>query len=876
MSDPQQNTKSIWSGRYIPVFALSLLVVLGTYVQSVQWLENRGLDLAAHLLPEQTPGDQVVVIAIDQSALDKHEAWPWPRSVLARAIDRMRKAKVKTIGLLLPLHEAQTPAALKDALLEIEAGKERLENRRDLWQKRANGAEKRRQLEKNEVDLDKLEAASYWLARIDTDKQLAKSIGWAGNVVLAADYAPADHAERSLPTLDKLKLNVQPSQAWYQREWLSLLWRGPTNLNHLQVYPPIPELAQIAAGIGVVPRAGAGHVQGVPLALEVDGQGLTGFAAQVAANALGVKPQDLVTQGRFGIRAGERVFATGPDFIYFPRPLLTRDGEPPVTKYSVNEVLNGKVGAAQLADKVVVLGFTGADLTALYSAPGGAMITPVEWTAHTVAGLLAQEQITQPSWFYALQRLVIIAVALYLLLLPSRFYGSTAGVLITFIVGLLVLNAGLITLIASRVWLPFVLPMLFLLSGYTIMTVRHRVRAAILHGRDEAFEARRLLGINLQAQGQLDQAFSEFKKCDLDHNVLYHLYQLGQDFERRRKFTKALEVYEYMATQAPRYRDIADRLKRLNAVPDSNTARFTSAESLDATLVLDDSAIEKPMLGRYRLEAQVGRGAMGIVYLGVDPKIGRKVAIKTLNLTQEFEGTDLEEVKWRFYREAEASGRLQHKNIVMVYDVGEEHDLAYIAMDFIDGDSLDKFVKEENLLPVSEVLTLGAQVADALDYAHRQQVVHRDIKPANVIYETKTHLVKITDFGIACLTDNSKTRTGTLLGTPAYMSPEQITGDRPDGRSDLYSLGVTLYQMLCGELPFSSDSMANLVFKITSEKPVDIRRIRSDISPDIARVINKCLQKDPSKRYQTGANMALALNKVLASWESGPSDADFL
>ncbi len=876
MTAPKRNKNTIWSGRYALVIALTVLALAGTYTQALQWLERRGFDVAAYLLPEESPSDEVVVLAIDEQALERVGQWPWSRGVLARGIDHMRKDKVKTIGLMLPLDERQTPTALDDAMLEIEAGKEAIEKRITSWKSRPNNAERRRQLERLDIGMEKLDSAAYWLGRVDTDRQLAYMMSRAGHVVLLGEYISGEADQGALPAQGLTRLGDEPPRYWYQSDWLRFVWSGPDDLGTVHVSAPIGELGKSAAAVGVAPMARAMRVRQAPLAVRVDDQTLASFTTLVAAAALDIPPNDLKALGQFTLSAGKTAFPAAPDFAYYPRPPVTRDGEPPVRRYSFAELLNKSIGAEQLQDKVVLVGLTAPGLAPLYRAPGGAELTPVEWAAHSVAGLVSEDYIRMPSWFYALQRALILGLALFLLLLPARLYDSTAGVLITVILALLLLNAELVILITSQVWLPLVLPMLFLLGGYTLMAVRQRVRAAILHGRDEAFEARRLLGINLQAQGQLDQAFAEFQKCQLDQNTLYNLYQLGQDFERRRKFTKALEVYEYMAQEAPRYRDIADRLKRLKAVPDSNTARFTSAEAVDATLVLDDSAIEKPMLGRYRLEAQLGRGAMGIVYLGVDPKIGRKVAIKTLNLTQEFEGTDLDEVKWRFYREAEASGRLQHKNIVTVYDVGEEHDLAYIAMDYVEGASLDKYIKEENLLEVSEVLLIGAQVADALDYAHKQQVVHRDIKPANVIYDDKSPAVKITDFGIACLTDNSKTRTGTLLGTPAYMSPEQITGESLDGRSDLYSLGVTLYQLLTGDLPFSSDSMANLVFKITSEKPKDIRSLRPELSPDISRVISKCLQKDPNKRYQTGANMSLALRKVLAMWEAGPSDVDFI
>jgi len=172
-------------------------------------------------------------------------------------------------------------------------------------------------------------------------------------------------------------------------------------------------------------------------------------------------------------------------------------------------------------------------------------------------------------------------------------------------------------------------------------------------------------------------------------------------------------------------------------------------------------------------------------------------------LSQEFEADELQEVKERFFREAETAGRLNHPNIVTIFDAGEEHDLAFIAMEFLKGKDLAPYIKPDNLLPLPKVLSIIQRVADALSYAHTNNVVHRDIKPANIMYELESDTVKVTDFGIARITDSSKTKTGMVLGTPSYMSPEQLAGKKIAGHSDLFSLGVTLYQMASGHLPFT-------------------------------------------------------------------------
>jgi serine/threonine protein kinase len=253
--------------------------------------------------------------------------------------------------------------------------------------------------------------------------------------------------------------------------------------------------------------------------------------------------------------------------------------------------------------------------------------------------------------------------------------------------------------------------------------------------------------------------------------------------------------------------------------------------------------------------------------LGEDPKIRRTVAIKTMALAQEFDEGQLENVKDRFFREARTAGRLNHPNIVTIYDVGEEFDLAYIAMDYIEGENLISYTKADTLLPLADVFNIIGKVALALDYAQNENVVHRDIKPANVMYNPENKKVTVTDFGVACLTDSSKTKTGTVLGTPSYMSPEQLAGHKVDGRSDLFSLGVMFFQLVTGELPFIGDSMASLMYKITNEKHPDVRMFRLDLPPCVGRIIDKALCKEADKRFQTGKDFIRAINKCKESIE---------
>ena len=273
-------------------------------------------------------------------------------------------------------------------------------------------------------------------------------------------------------------------------------------------------------------------------------------------------------------------------------------------------------------------------------------------------------------------------------------------------------------------------------------------------------------------------------------------------------------------------------------------------------------------LGRYRIERELGRGSMGTVYLGHDPQIGRAVAIKTMALAREFEGSELADARARFFREAEMSGRLCHPDIVTIFDASEDQGLAFIAMELVGGHDLFRYTLPGRLLPVPVVLRTIARVAGALAHAHRQGVIHRDVKPANVMVDAVADTVKVTDFGIARVADACRTRTGLLLGTPSFMSPEQMAGRRIDGRTDLYSLGVMLYQMLTGALPHQADAMAMLMRQIVNDTAPDVRTLRPELPEALANVVALALEKRPELRYADGHQFAADLLAVLPMLDS--------
>src|SRR5450631_340515 len=273
--------------------------------------------------------------------------------------------------------------------------------------------------------------------------------------------------------------------------------------------------------------------------------------------------------------------------------------------------------------------------------------------------------------------------------------------------------------------------------------------------------------------------------------------------------------------------------------------------------------------GRYEIVAELGRGAMGVVYKARDSQIDRMVAVKTVSLMGQ-EPDEEKEFRLRFNHEAQAAGRLHHPGIVAIFDVGEspENGDPYIVLEYVAGESLNRILSREKKLPLETALQLVEEVAEALDYAHAQGVIHRDIKPGNILMTVDGH-AKIADFGIAKLNLAHFTLPGKVLGTPAYMSPEQLSGEGVDGRSDLFSLGVILYAMVTGHSPFQGDSATTVCFKVANREPLAASALDMTLPRELDEVISRAMAKNPEERYQRGAELAEDVRQLQQMFKPG-------
>ncbi|MFO7993972.1 MAG: protein kinase [Marinobacter sp.] len=483
----------------------------------------------------------------------------------------------------------------------------------------------------------------------------------------------------------------------------------------------------------------------------------------------------------------------------------------------------------------------------------------VSMSPEVFASAMEARGLSEPTWSAIASRSGLMASALFLVLAVPRMGAGVALPVILLAAGsLVVLQAAF--MFYRNIWLPLGEVVTLLVAGYLAMLFWLQPQREIQALSHNVQRARTRLGKLLLQQGQPDEALEVLSECPPNEDALSVQYDIAIQQERKRHYDKACATYRQILDQKRRYRDADKRLAALENLNSEGVA--TAAGNFDSTrtLVLPEQSVSRPTLGRYEIEREIGRGAMGVVYLGKDPKIARTVAIKTLSY-QAFDDNELRDLKSRFFREAEAAGRLSHPAIVTVYDVGEEADLAFIAMDYARGRPLSEFGKPGRLLPLATVLDIVARVADALDYAHRQKIIHRDIKPGNIIFNPDNGEIKITDFGIAKISDDSRTRTGNVMGSPLYMSPEQLKGQKVTGASDTYSLGITLYKLVSGETPYQGDTLANLTYQILNKRPRSVREFNPELSNGVVRLINKAIQREPDKRFLSAATMAEALRR---------------
>ena len=691
---------------------LGLIVALVLFVASgsdlVQSLERLAYDWGVRA-SSHAPSPRIAVIAIDDQSIANIGRWPWSREVHAQMIARLKQAGAKVVGYASFFFEPQ-----------IDPGLAYVQKLTELYQ--GLPPPQQQNLAQFASVLAEAEDA------LNNDRKLAAAVTEAGNVALPMLFIlgePRGNPDKPLPDhVLKNQITKVVDRVGAQN---NNIFPVPT----LQAAAPLQEIAAGAATIGhlnALPDVD-GSTRTEPLVVRYYDQYFPSFSLMLAARSLNLGPSDIELRLGEGVKVGNLTINTDPYLQMHSYFYKDKEGRPAFALDSFYDVITGKIPADKYRDKIVLIGATAAGVGTYQVTPISPAMPPVVTLAHSVSSILQEDFFIAPTWSFWVEKLVFVLVSLYLILLLPRLkagmgFAVSAAVLIALIATHFALMSG------KLMWIQLMASAVLLVIGHVLLTTkrflvteRGKVKSDL-----ESAESNRMLGLAFQGQGQLDMAFDKFKKVPLDDAVMDNMYNLGLDFERKRQFNKAQAVYEYMATYNPKFRDLDQKLNRAKQMSETVIFGGASGRTNASTLLSEGAAVEKPMLGRYQVEKELGKGAMGVVYLGKDPKIGRVVAIKTMALSQEFEADELEDVKQRFFREAETAGRLNHPYIVTIYDAGEEHDLAYIAMEFLKGKDLVPQTKQGALLPLPKTLSIVARVAEALSYAHLQNVVHRDIK----------------------------------------------------------------------------------------------------------------------------------------------------
>ncbi|MBF0224215.1 MAG: CHASE2 domain-containing protein [Desulfobacterales bacterium] len=821
---------------------LFFLFIWNIKIGFIESLELTLYDVMMQLKSEPDAESNIILVNIDDDSIDKLGRWPWPRTLLAQGIDKVNAGKPKIIGFNILLSEPEKSEGLKE-LAELE----------DLFSKEFI-VSKELPLKSRDKGQKFLQTIKDAQIRLDNDKKLEESLANSEKIVLPIYFKSGTMAiqeilEENDPLIPYSIANVVNSE-------------GLSCYTGFDIIQPIPRFLNTSKGVGHLNIINDidGRYRGLELVYYYKGFYFPSYAFLIATKYLNI-PLDQIN-GEMGsfLKAGNMDI----EINNCSNILVSFKGAVGSFKNcSFFDVINDKVPSSFFRNKIVLINPAASGIVTLLSTPTDNYMSSGEYTANCVWTILNQNFIKSPEWAGMFEFLMILALGIIITFIFPKMKAMLAGItFVTFILAMIV--SAIYFFKSNGLWIKISYPFLELLIGYIgvvslkyFVTEAHKVKA-----EGESAETNRMLGMSFQAQGMLDMAFEKFQKVPVDNSMKGLLYNLALDFERKRQFNKAAAVFEYIEEYDPNFKDISERKKRL--IHASETMIFGDslmAGSSSGGGLLSTGTDTKPTLGRYEVTKQLGKGAMGIVYLAKDPRIDRAMAIKTFRLTEEIEESELAEVKERFFQEAKSAGTLSHPHIVTIYDAGEEQELAYIAMEFLEGEDLQKYSKKDNLIPMRKVIDYVADIAEALDYAHEKGIVHRDIKPANIML-LNSGVVKITDFGIARITGSSKTQTGVVKGTPYYMAPEQIAGEKVDGRADIFSLGVMLFQLLTGELPFSGENFASLMHQIINTTHPDPRKYNPQIAKPLVAIINKALVKKKDNRYQKAGQMAAHLREV--------------
>jgi len=704
-------------------------------------LELKYYDVMMKLRGQPDSPSHIAMVDIDEESVEKLGRWPWSRALIAKGIEKINAGDPKVIGLNLLLTEPEMSAGLAELRkLEVMFTEAYPEENNDLNKQLAN-------------------AIKDAQIKLDNDKKLTEVLQTSGNIVLPVFFKESAVVGEGREKPDEILVEASIQNV--------RTMEGTPVPEGDEIVLPIPSFLEASAGIGhfnlVYDMDGTARRE--RLIYAYNGLYFPSYTLRLASLYLNLDMNDIRADLGTAIHLGSLVEV--PTTLYSELLVSFKGPRGSFKSYSFFDVINDKIPPSVFKNKLVLVSPSAAGIMNPLSTPTDPTMPVGEFTAQTIWAMLNKNFVQKPPWADMMEIVMILLLGVVTAFLLPRLKALIAGIVFVALLGVMLI--GVFYLFVSQgTWVPSAYPLLQLILGYigVVSLSYFATETSKEKVEGESAETNRMLGLSFQSQGMLDMAFDKFRRVPVNDEMKDILYNLALDYERKRQFNKAAAVYEYIEDADAKFKDVSEKKKKLMQASETMVFgdSFLSGGGGEEGLMETGSDV-RPTLGRYEVEKQLGKGAMGIVYLGKDPRINRTTAIKTFRFTEDFNEDEIDGLKEKFFREAESAGTLSHPNIVTIYDAGDEQDLAYIAMEYLEGEDLEAYIKKENLLPMRKVIDYVADIADGLDYAHNKGIVHRDIKPANIML-LKNGMVKITDFGIARITATSQAQTGVVKGTP--------------------------------------------------------------------------------------------------------------
>jgi len=637
---------------------------------------------------------------------------------------------------------------------------------------------------------------------------LANAIKNAGNVILPYHHSAAYYSATGYTLPDYIQRT-----AFTKFDDISKFDKYPP-VSASSIYPPTRLLAESAHALGFtgVDFDPDRYIRANPMILGYAREYLPSAPLLIAQTYFKVLRNDIKVNIGNSIKIGPREIPLDKE----GRMTINFNGPSRTFNYvSAIDIINGTIGKKELSGKIVLVAYTGAGSVDLFSTPVAQAMHGIEISANSVNNIIHDNFVKGLGPSNSVNLIMILLIGIFsALILPriSLLYRIIALGMSLFVIA----NVSFVLFtnfdIMTQVFYPLIMILFFIIAA-PMMKLPQTV------GEDEEEEA------------------------EIDYDALL----------------SGTPVAGTQTRKTMAYRN--------NSTPEAGQNKFNrspelAGETIQVSSGTSDSAAVAANFGRYQVLETIGQGAMGMVYKGLDPAIDRPVALKTIRLDSIVNSTEMFELKERLVREAKAAGQLSHPNIVTIYDVGEEQAMQYIAMEYLDGDTLEALLDNKFQWEYKTLCKLMIQICDALDFAHERGIVHRDIKPANIMM-LENDRIKVMDFGIARFDQSNMTQSGVALGTPNYISPEQLKGKSVDRRCDIFSLGVVFYELLTSQKPFNGDTISALIYSILHTSPPSPSEINLDVPRIFDKIVAKALAKDPDLRFQTAREMADILRKLI-------------